>query len=160
MPSWILEDNQTLQVRLFGDGIVFTLVEWSDRHRLTPARSHRLEVSGHKLRTSQAMPEQLDVLIQYLKLELKPLPEEDARLYGYPDPVVDIVIFCPQCGNQHVDAPEESIGWTNPPHRKHKCHTCGHLWRPFPYWTNGVERTRTDGSLLPRMKLNVKEDQK
>lgn len=52
-------------------------------------------------------------------------------------------LFCPECGHQHVDAPEPEIGWTNPPHRTHKCHACDHLWRPYPVATFGVESTTT-----------------
>jgi hypothetical protein len=77
---------------------------------------------------------------------------------------VDMVLFCPRCGTQHVDAPEDvdlfrstmlQIGglretnpkpWTNPPHKSHLCHTCGCIWRPADVPTNGVERTKTRGA--------------
>jgi hypothetical protein len=62
---------------------------------------------------------------------------------------VDMVLYCPKCNTQHIDAPEsfESwqanpeptyIGWTNPPHKSHLCAECGHIWRPSDTPTNGV----------------------
>lgn len=82
-----------------------------------------------------------------------------------PQPV-DMILFCPQCGVQHVDAPEsrqcgwpdcgcdgvETLPceaahrtWTNPPHRSHLCHGCGHIWRPADVPTNGVREIETKG---------------
>jgi len=72
---------------------------------------------------------------------------------------VDMVLYCPKCGMQHIDAPESAeayaerlhesswwelggdkpVQWTNPPHRSHLCHGCGNIWRPFDVATNGVE---------------------
>lgn len=64
---------------------------------------------------------------------------------------IDMVLFCPQCGTQHIDAPsppphacEDDI-WTNPPHRSHLCHHCGHIWRPADVPTNGVAAVATKG---------------
>ena len=68
---------------------------------------------------------------------------------------VDMVLYCPKCGTQHIDAPESdddyrnkhlALGgfdnqWTNPPHKSHLCHGCGHIWRPSDTPTNGVLRT-------------------
>jgi hypothetical protein len=69
---------------------------------------------------------------------------------------IDMVLHCPACGEQHVDAPEDAEGqqhpdypviepWTNPPHRSHLCHGCGHIWRPADVPTNGVVATKTRG---------------
>lgn len=70
---------------------------------------------------------------------------------------IDMVLHCPACGMQHIDAPEElpmpmpgsafegSAGWTNPPHRSHLCHGCGHIWRPADVPTNGVAAVKTKG---------------
>ena len=70
---------------------------------------------------------------------------------------IDMVLHCPACGMQHIDAVEElpmpmpgssfegSAGWTNPPHRSHLCHGCGHIWRPADVPTNGVEAVKTCG---------------
>jgi hypothetical protein len=75
---------------------------------------------------------------------------------------IDMVLYCPTCGMQHIDAPTncdmgvgcEEVGicyaeahgepdrcsrWTNPPHRSHLCHGCGHIWRPYDIPTNGVK---------------------
>lgn len=55
---------------------------------------------------------------------------------------IDMVLYCPKCGKQHIDAPDERTpDWTNPPHKSHLCHGCGHIWRPSDTPTNGVERT-------------------
>ena len=73
--------------------------------------------------------------------------------------VVDMILFCPACGMQHIDAPgdleqpphpdgphESCVGtWTNPPHRSHLCHGCGHIWRPSDTHTNGVAEIRSKG---------------
>lgn len=59
---------------------------------------------------------------------------------------IPMVLFCPKCGFQHVDAPEAEIGWTNPPHKSHLCHKCKTVWRPADVATNGVACIRTKGS--------------
>lgn len=71
---------------------------------------------------------------------------------------IDMVLFCPECGMQHIDAPESEqravmgnasvlmkAGWTNPPHRSHLCAGCGHIWRPADVPTNGVRAVKTKG---------------
>ena len=64
---------------------------------------------------------------------------------------IDMVLHCPACGNQHIDAPETEPGlpsicvWENPPHRSHLCHFCGHVWRPADVPTNGVAAVKTHG---------------
>jgi hypothetical protein len=84
---------------------------------------------------------------------------------------IDMILHCPKCGLQHVDAPEEPeccgklvVGaeymgsremiccgeperdeWDNPPHRSHLCHRCGHIWRPADVPTNGVAAIKTKG---------------
>jgi hypothetical protein len=70
---------------------------------------------------------------------------------------IDMVLFCPKCGCQHVDAPEEAThrglvtmpefeAWDNPPHKSHLCHGCGHIWRPADVPTNGVVAVKTKGT--------------
>ena len=51
------------------------------------------------------------------------------------DPI-DIILHCPYCGAQHIDAPHED--WKNPPHKTHECQYCLKLWRPSMHPTNGV----------------------
>lgn len=58
------------------------------------------------------------------------------------DPI-DMIIYCPRCGGQHIDEPDG--GGTNPPHRSHLCHECGCVWRPADVPTNGVFEIRTKG---------------
>lgn len=72
---------------------------------------------------------------------------------------IDMILHCPACGVQHIDAPEPSMlgfdaamyggnwpnRWTNPPHRSHLCHGCGHIWRPADVATNGVAAIKTKG---------------
>ena len=66
---------------------------------------------------------------------------------------VDMVLHCPVCHMQHIDAPEAfgeggectDAGWANPPHRSHLCHGCGHIWRPADVPTNGVAAVKTKG---------------
>lgn len=54
---------------------------------------------------------------------------------------VPVVLFCPNCGLRHVDAPDPTKNWTNPPHRSHLCAHCGIIWRPSPRQTVGVPVT-------------------
>lgn len=59
---------------------------------------------------------------------------------------VQMILFCPSCGTQHVDAPDERTpGWENPPHRSHLCHGCGCIWRPADVATVGVAEIKTRG---------------
>ncbi len=53
---------------------------------------------------------------------------------------LNMVLPCPKCGLLHIDAPEPSSGWDNPPHKSHLCHGCGTIWRPADVPTNGVAR--------------------
>lgn len=60
---------------------------------------------------------------------------------------IDMILHCPRCHLQHVDAPDDKTpDWTNPPHRSHLCHSCGFIWRPADVATNGVEKITTRGS--------------
>jgi len=86
---------------------------------------------------------------------------------------IDMLLFCPKCGVQHIDRAEEPRRlpngnvahgcemcdgedqctcpgraprwWTNPPHRSHLCHACGCIWRPADIATNGVAAIATKG---------------
>lgn len=69
---------------------------------------------------------------------------------------IDMILHCPKCGMQHVDAPEEAVDrddpdyhcpprWENPPHKSHLCHGCGNIWRPADVPTNGVATIKTKG---------------
>lgn len=73
---------------------------------------------------------------------------------GQPEPL-DMLLFCPKCGVQHVDHAEPAVehehgavefeAWDNPPHRSHLCHACGCIWRPADVPTNGVATIQTRG---------------
>lgn len=65
---------------------------------------------------------------------------------------IDLVLYCPCCGFQHIDKPvyeirggELCIDWDNPPHKSHLCEKCGHIWRPADVHTNGVLAVKTKG---------------
>lgn len=82
---------------------------------------------------------------------------------------LDIVIFCPKCSFQHIDAadpycencgklPEEHYAggpgcdafkeWTNPPHKTHRCKNCNNTFRPAHVPTNGVaELTKVNNQI-------------
>jgi hypothetical protein len=98
----------------------------------------------------------------------------EAKVRGA-SPPLDMVLHCPACGLQHIDAPSVEVGylrergvtctpvpdaphglvwsdgvarpypWNNPPHRSHLCAGCGHIWRPADVPTNGVEAVKTKG---------------
>lgn len=60
---------------------------------------------------------------------------------------IQMILHCPACGVQHIDAPDERTeAWGNPPHRSHLCHGCGHIWRPADVATEGVAAIQTRGS--------------
>lgn len=58
---------------------------------------------------------------------------------------IPMILFCPGCGRQHVDARNPAVGWDNPAHRSHKCQYCGAIWRPCDLPTQGVLRITTQG---------------
>lgn len=58
---------------------------------------------------------------------------------------IDMVLHCPECGFQHIDAPNPARDWNNPPHRSHECQRCGVVWRPADVETNGVAAVQTRG---------------
>lgn len=72
---------------------------------------------------------------------------------------IDMVLFCPRCGTQHLDeveSIEEALArrnngkpyagrWFNEPHRSHLCKGCDFIWRPADVATNGVLELKTRG---------------
>ncbi len=67
----------------------------------------------------------------------------EAKMKIDDDPPIDMILFCPACGEQHIDAPNPRESWTNPPHRTHQCEKCGQEWRPADVATNGVGALKT-----------------
>lgn len=59
---------------------------------------------------------------------------------------IPMILHCPACHLQHIDAPEPETGWTNPPHKSHLCHGCGIIWRPAAVETVGVGRILWPGN--------------
>jgi len=94
----------------------------------------------------------LKILNQYrlLRNGMQPWQIERALREDMADPKmvapVDMLLFCPICDWQHVDAPDEQTpGWDNPPHKSHLCRMCGHIWRPSDRPTNGILMITTKG---------------
>lgn len=58
---------------------------------------------------------------------------------------VDMLLYCPECFEQHIDKPQPDKNWDNPPHRSHECQVCDHVWRPADVPTNGVTSIKTKG---------------
>lgn len=132
---------------------------YSDTMLQTFARSHGVFLSEIKATQVHAILKMLRVLASHL-------PHAPAP--------VDMVLHCPRCCLQHIDAPDipdtepcpccdgRSAGcpecaarWTNPPHRTHLCQGCGWKWRPADVPTNGVRELKTRGkndSLVPDCK--------
>jgi NTP pyrophosphatase (non-canonical NTP hydrolase) len=81
-------------------------------------------------------------LTRKLKDNWSKAPLKVAEILPAPIPML---LFCPDCGMQHVDAPEPENDWTNPPHLSHKCHGCNLVWRPADVPTVGVLKIRTKG---------------
>lgn len=75
------------------------------------------------------------------------------RVLADPAPI-PMLMFCPKCALQHVDAPSAAREWDNPPHRSHECQGCGHVWRHADVATTGVLKIDShgvrDGSPYPR----------
>lgn len=84
--------------------------------------------------------------------------ETNAELRANP---IDMLLFCPQCAEQHVDDSQPEKEWDNPPHRSHECQFCGYVWRPADVATNGVAQIKTggkrDGSARPRYFKTAKD---
>lgn len=81
------------------------------------------------------------------------LPEErqDALLRNLETPL-EVILVCPSCGKQHVDAPDPPeikapTRWNNPPHRSHLCYFCGCIWRAANVPTNGAEFVKSRGKV-------------
>ena len=58
---------------------------------------------------------------------------------------IPMVLYCPFCGEKHVDEPKPEIGWDDPPHRSHECQKCKRVWRPADVPTRGVREIATKG---------------
>ncbi|PNE59848.1 hypothetical protein A8H39_01495 [Paraburkholderia fungorum] len=114
-----------------------------------------IDVAAQRALTAAEVSKAGGVVRAYVMLG-RPAADADAR-------PIPMLLFCPKCGAQHVDAPEhnadphstreadESVEsnvqeWTNPPHRSHLCHACGTVWRPADVATTGVSNIDTHGN--------------
>jgi hypothetical protein len=67
------------------------------------------------------------------------------------DQSIPMLLFCPNCGNQHIDEPQPERGWDNPLHRSHECQYCigsdgkPYVWRVCDYNTVGVAEIESVG---------------
>jgi len=85
----------------------------------------------------------------------RPLNAGESHLFGCADPnmivvthrvpPIPMVLFCPVCQMQHIDAPKPEIGWEDPPHKSHECQGCKAVWRPCDLATTGVKEIQTRG---------------
>jgi hypothetical protein len=81
-----------------------------------------------------------------LKRSLIELFAARAALASIPTVPIPLILHCPKCGLQHIDAPDgRTPEWTNPPHKSHLCHGCGCIWRPCDQPTEGVATIETSG---------------
>lgn len=50
---------------------------------------------------------------------------------------IPMILHCPNCHTQHIDAPEPGTDWNNPPHKSHKCRPqdggCETVWSPLMF---------------------------
>ncbi len=53
----------------------------------------------------------------------------------YRDLVARMLLWCPECGERHIDEGE----FATKPHHTHACQHCGHCWRPAIGPTCGVQ---------------------
>lgn len=47
-------------------------------------------------------------------------------------------VGCYACGGITQNGCHYFTAWLNPPHKKHRCHGCNHVWKPLLILTNGV----------------------
>ena len=59
---------------------------------------------------------------------------------------IPMILYCPECGEKHVDKAEPEKDWLDPPHRSHLCSSCKFVWRPCDLSTTGVESIETRGA--------------
>lgn len=76
---------------------------------------------------------------------LPPKPKFPAKVLPIVKPI-DMMIFCPDCNFQHIDAPDPTMDWDNPPHTSHLCLNCKVVFRLADIPTNGVACIKSVGS--------------
>jgi len=63
----------------------------------------------------------------------EPIAEHAATFGQEPEPV-SMLLWCPECGERHID----EGAFATKRHHTHACQHCGHVWRPAILPTVGV----------------------
>lgn len=143
-----IEERLTMETKLF-------------LARYDAMRLHDM-TADQRMRNTTASPEQ----IESWKKVVEETRERITLIPGEHIPI-PMILFCPNCGLQHVDREEphkshcaisihNTIGdgagvhctcdrWTNPSHMIHLCAKCKHVWRPADVPTTGVVEIATRG---------------
>jgi hypothetical protein len=145
--------QQKLRAAAYGDVVKFALS--SDPDAPQTFSDFRLVTAAEAKRTIDALRAALKALADEAvkSAEYEDWPELQALVArarelsadGGEAAPIPMVLHCPKCGRQHVDAPEAATGWTNPPHRSHQCAGCATVWRPADVPTTGVDAVATNG---------------
>jgi hypothetical protein len=153
-----------------------------------PPRSWPFDASWWKPTTPRR---NLEKAVALLLAELNRMDMDEARdkavsklATSHDAEPVPMVLHCPKCGVQHIDASNEEevritaaergfvVGsrdwedfiekneWLNPPHKTHQCQSCKHEWRPFDYATTGVASMIVSGFDLRGADATLKEGEK
>lgn len=145
-PEWTPHRDQALRFARRGDAEAFA-AEDDDAWKLVrhppvdETRQRDIDEIAAVRRRARAAEEDWQAAVaerDHLRAENRDLRERDTA-------PVPLLLYCPRCAVQHVDAPQPEKGWTNPPHRSHECQACGYVWRPADVATIGVARIDTRG---------------
>lgn len=106
------------------------LVEVKTRHGLDVAQNILMSADGVKRKMVDVPVEEFPEIMRKCAAFLS-------------EPPLSMILHCPVCHRQHIDAPEPKLGWTNPPHKSHQCVFCREegrvvIWRPADVATRGV----------------------
>jgi hypothetical protein len=87
-------------------------------------------------------PKPIDMILYCPKCDLQHIDEakpESCESCGHleVEHVCDDIPFGRNCNFYDCDCPE-FVAWLNPPHKKHRCVECHHVWKPALIPTNGV----------------------
>lgn len=156
------DDDKTYMLSFEAMNIIFnTLMSYASEHIYSAPRIGGVTAGCPRgpVPTSHQIAMNARMTIRYIEREVLKRPtslfdeawEEKQAADRVP---IDMILHCPVCHTQHIDAPGTLITddsgdgeylWTNPPHRSHLCHGCGCIWRPADVPTNGVKAITTRG---------------
>lgn len=128
--GYVLGQSEAANVEEHAQGLIAALT------------ASRVEVEAARVAEGEAMLV-LESTEQHAKRIEAFLADSRAEVERLRDVGVSTELFCPNCGEQHVDEGE----WASKPHRTHRCAYCGHEWRPYPVATYGIrsERRTSEG---------------